>query len=636
MQDLIPLREGLHIGLMGVAHLFACLAGLFLLGIRSVLRRLCGQLALRGDFGLLRGHHLRHQRVLHIHRDIVRLRHLPVEIHPAAQGTHFAIAAHKFALRNEDRGLIRTKIITRHIVVIPLRENGLEQVLQVIALIFLHLQLDLLLLADQVADAVGIHARKGGLLDLLLQQIDPVAVEFAVEQEHVITLVLRLLDESVLLLGIGRIQIHHLAVLVGLVSFDRLAVLLEAEVLPFGILYEGKSHRALAEFLVGQHAILDEELEVVPLLLQGLPLILEDLLQPVGHLLGDVGRNLLYVGVALQIAAGDIQRNIRRVDDAVEQRQEVRHNVIDMVGDKHLVAVERDLVALDRHPLFDLREIKNAREGERIIDIQMNMEKRLLLHRVEFAVELVVVLILQLGRGLGPERLDVVDDLVLVGIDILAVLPFLLLAEHDGNRHELAVLVQEAFDAGLLAVFGGIVVQVQGDDRSAAVLVNRLHLIGRGAVAGPFHRLRALLPGKGLDGDLLRHHESAVKAQAEMADDAADLVLVLLQELAGGGESDLVDVFVDLLLGHADAFVDDFQGLLLFVQFDPDLQVPELILAFAGGGQGLELLGRIDGVRHELPEEDLVVGIQELLDDGENVLGGHTDLSFVCHIYYCL
>jgi hypothetical protein len=27
-----------------------------------------------------------------------------------------------------------------------------------------------------------------------------------------------------------------------------------------------------------------------------------------------------------------------------------------------------------------------------------------------------------------------------------------------------------------------------------------------------------------------------------------------------------------------------------------------------------------------------VVGIQELLDDGENVLGGYTDLSFVCHI----
>ena len=118
-----------------------------------------------------------------------------------------------------------------------------------------------------------------------------------------------------------------------------------------------------------------------------------------------------------------------------------------------------------------------------------------------------------------------------------------------------------------------------------------------------------------------------------MADDAADLVLVFLQELARGRESDLVDVFVHFLFGHADTFVDDLQGLLLLVQLDADLQVPQLGLAVAGSGEGLQFLGGVHRVRDQLAEEDLMVGIQELLDDGENVLGGYTDLSFVCHIY---
>ena len=117
-----------------------------------------------------------------------------------------------------------------------------------------------------------------------------------------------------------------------------------------------------------------------------------------------------------------------------------------------------------------------------------------------------------------------------------------------------------------------------------------------------------------------------------MADDAADLVLVLLQELARGRERDLVDVLVHFLLGHADAFVDDLEGLLLLVQLDADLEVAQLGLAVAGSGEGLQLLGGVHRVRDKLAEENLVVGIQELLDDGENVLGGYADLSFVCHI----
>ena len=70
----------------------------------------------------------------------------------------------------------------------------------------------------------------------------------------------------------------------------------------------------------------------------------------------------------------------------------------------------------------------------------MNVEERLLVARIEGTVELHIVLLLELGWLAGPERGDIVDDIVLVRIHIFSILPLLLLAEDHRNRHELAVL----------------------------------------------------------------------------------------------------------------------------------------------------------------------------------------------------
>ena len=113
-----------------------------------------------------------------------------------------------------------------------------------------------------------------------------------------------------------------------------------------------------------------------------------------------------------------------------------------------------------------------------------------------------------------------------------------------------------------------------------------------------------------------------------MSDDGAYLVLVFLEELSCGGERYLVDVFVDLLLGHAYAPVDDAQDLLLLVELHAHLEFSELALEVAAGGEGLHLLGGVHRVGDELAEEDFVVGIEELLDHREDVLGGHADFAF--------
>ena len=356
-------------------------------------------------------------------------------------------------------------------------------------------------------------------------------VKLAVHQKHIIPFVLRRLDESVLLVSVGCIEVNDLLVLVGLILGDGLAVVLQREILAVRVLEQGELQSPLAELLVGEHAIFNEQFEVVPLFLPSVTLVLEYLLQSVGHLLGDVGRDLLDILVGLQVASGDVKRNVRRVDDTVQKRQEVRDDVVHVVGDEHLVAVKLDVVLLDRHPVLDLREVEDSGEVERIVHVQMDVEQRVFLHRVEIPVELHIVLFLQFGRFAGPQRLDLVDDVVLVGVDIFAVLPFLFLAEDDWNRHELAVLVQKLLDLTLRAVvLGGLVVKVKCDDGASLTLVARPHLELRVALAAPDHALSAFFPGKRLNRHLLRDHKRGIESQSEVADDV--LVLVLLKELS--------------------------------------------------------------------------------------------------------
>ena len=92
-----------------------------------------------------------------------------------------------------------------------------------------------------------------------------------------------------------------------------------------------------------------------------------------------------------------------------------------------------------------------------------------------------------------------------------------------------------------------------------------------------------------------------------MADYAAELVLVLLEELPCRRECDLVDVLVDLLLCHTYTVIDDLEGLCRFIKLHTHRELSKLCIVFARCGQSLHLLSRIDGIRHELAKEDLMV-----------------------------
>ena len=310
----------------------------------------------------------------------------------------------------------------------------------------------------------------------------------------------------------------------------------------------------------------------------------------------------------------------------MQQRQVLRHDALDLIRHIDLVRIELDLVLLDLEVVVNLREVEDARQVERIVDIEVDREQRLVAHRVEFAVELLVLLLGDVGGLAGPQRLDVVDDVVLVGVDVFAVLPLLDLAEGDGHGQEAAVLLQQGLDLRILGVFERILREVQHDGRAAvACLVSLLHLeLGRPGAA-PMYGFRTLFIGFRENLDLVRHHECRVESQSEMSDNG--LVLILLHELLGAREGDLVDVFVHLLGRHADAAVGHGERFLLLVGGDADRHVAQIALGLADRREGFQLLGGVHGVRNQLAQENFMVRVEEFLDDGENVLRRNSDFS---------
>ncbi len=151
---------------------------------------------------------------------------------------------------------------------------------------------------------------KRDLLQLLLQHVHHWGIELTFHQEYRVTLLLGSLDVRVLLLLVVGIEIYQVAILIGLVVLDQGLVLLESEVLALYILQESEVLGTLVEVFLREHTVVDEDLEVIPFLLELLAVLLEDRAQTVCHLLGDVGRNLLHVAVALQVAAAHVQRDV--------------------------------------------------------------------------------------------------------------------------------------------------------------------------------------------------------------------------------------------------------------------------------------------------------------------------------------
>ena len=100
-----------------------------------------------------------------------------------------------------------------------------------------------------------------------------------------------------------RIEPYELAFLIGLIALGKGTVFVKGEVLPVDISDEVKLHGSIIELLIGEHPILYEDLQALPLLLKETTLIAEELIKPISYLLGDMVGDLLDLSITLQIRA---------------------------------------------------------------------------------------------------------------------------------------------------------------------------------------------------------------------------------------------------------------------------------------------------------------------------------------------
>ena len=147
----------------------------------------------------------------------------------------------------------------------------------------------------------------------------------------------------------------------------------------------------------------------------------------------------------------------------MQQGQELRNDALYLVCYEYLVAIQLNLVALHVDAVLDAWEVENTRQVEWEIYIQVNPEQWVVLHWIEGVIELLVVLILQSARSLGPERLHIINNVILVSLHVLAVLPLRLLAEGYRHCHKLAVLVQEFLNLVFLKEFLAVVSDMEND-----------------------------------------------------------------------------------------------------------------------------------------------------------------------------
>ena len=122
--------------------------------------------------------------------------------------------------------------------------------------------------------------------------------------------------------------------------------------------------------------------------------------------------------------------------------------------------------------------------------------------------------------------------------------------------------------------------------------------------------------GFGDHHDFLAYEEGRVEPHSELPDQV-DFVLLQGREVVGGSRfGHRPQVLHQLRLRHAHSRVSELDVLLLLVDIDPDLEI--LVVAEQGRvGEGREpdLVECVGGVGNDLPEEDLLLGVEGVDED---------------------
>jgi hypothetical protein len=337
----------------------------------------------------------------------------------------------------------------------------------------------------------------------------------------------------------------------------------------------------------------------------------------------------LHVAAFLQQLAAHVERQVGRVDHALDEAQVSRHQRLRVVHDEDALDVQlhaRALVAVVEVERRLGRDVEQLRVLAAALDLVVGVGQRRVAVVAHLLVELLVLRVGDLALGTRPQRRGLVDRLPLVGQRRLGLLAApLFLAHQDRQRDVVRVLADDRLQLPGAGELLFAVAQVQHHVGAARGLVDRLDLELARAIARPAHALlRAQARAARLDRDAVGHDEARIEADAELADQvgvALFLVAQLGEKVARAALGDGAQVFDRLGLAHADAVVADRDRLRLGVEEDADLEVGRVLVQPGRVERGeAQLVAGVAGVRDQLAQEDFLVGVQRVGDEVQDLL----------------
>jgi len=422
-------------------------------------------------------------------------------------------------------------------------------------------------------------------------------------------------------------------------------------VLEGGHLFEGLGGVVAEEFhelgAVGG-VFVEAELEVLAELFVELLVVLVvggDVFEHFEGLLGEVLLDDLQDLVLLEVFTGDVQGEIFGVNDTLDEAEPFGAEVLAVVHDEDTADVELDVVLL----LVGLEHVEGGTLGdeEDALEFKLTFNGEVLDGEVVFPIVgdgLVEGAVFLLGAFLGvagPEGLVLVLDFEFLGdfLDLLLLLLFTLLGfflvvvgdfllgglfdlEFDVVADEFGVLLDEVLDAAFFEVFKLIFLELENDLGTAdeAAVANLGD--GEGTTGGGFPEVGFVVVVLGVDLDGVGDEVGGVETDTELTNHG-DVTTSFdgFHEGLGAGAGDGTEVGDEVGLGHTDAGVDDGDGLGGLVGDDLDVKVFFTLEDFAvGDGHEADLVEGIGGVGDKLTEEDFLVGVEGVDDEGHQLV----------------
>ena len=192
------------------------------------------RLQLFGCLGIAFFEYSLHKCMVRVQHNGVSVRHLRIESHTLLILAHLFHTAHIFVLRCHNRlcGFAQRFYCHHKFSFLHLRHLRLECLREQIGVVFGKFLLVVsVVFHDDAVDNVRVYTHETRLFELLFEHRNSRNVQLSVCQNNRITLCTCRLDIRILLLLVGCVEVNKRAVLVGLVVFDKCAVLFVCEVL---------------------------------------------------------------------------------------------------------------------------------------------------------------------------------------------------------------------------------------------------------------------------------------------------------------------------------------------------------------------------------------------------------------------